>query len=112
MRQLLRRPHAKPAPLRHVQQRWPSHDTAELAVLQAAVEQLAAPSEKPTPPTPTGAATDLDALSAEPCLEALTRLSRGTALLERDDRAGAYYYHRFYHFQPEVHMACPEVREE
>ena len=85
------------ADLRHVRQCWPSHDTAELAVLQAAVEQLAAPSEKPTP---TGAATDstrhdlsaatdLDALSAEPRLEALTRLSRGTALLERDDRAGA-----------------------
>ena len=44
------------ADLRHVRQCWPSHDTAELAVLQAAVEQLAAPSEKPSP---TGAATDL-----------------------------------------------------
>ena len=86
------------ADLRHVRRCWPSHDTAELAVLQAAVEQLAAPSEKPSP---TGAATDLsvatylsvatdlDALSAEPSLEALTRLARGTALLERDDRAGA-----------------------
>ena len=34
-------------------------------------------------------ATDLDALSAEPPLEALARLARGTALLEHDDRAGA-----------------------
>ena len=40
------------------------------------------------PPT-SSAATDLDALSAEPPLEALTRLARGTALLEHDDRAGA-----------------------
>ena len=91
-------PSAARADLRHVRQCWPSHDTAELAVLQAAVEQLAAPSEKPTPTgaatdsspaTDPSPATDLDALSAEPCLEALTRLSRGTALLERDDRAGA-----------------------
>jgi maltose alpha-D-glucosyltransferase/alpha-amylase len=29
-----------------------------------------------------------------------------------DDRAGAYYYHRFYHFQPELRMANPEVRDE
>ena len=36
-----------------------------------------------------GLATDIDALSAEPSLEALARLSRGTTLLERDDRAGA-----------------------
>jgi LuxR family maltose regulon positive regulatory protein len=34
-------------------------------------------------------ATDTDELSTEPSLEALTRLSRGTALLKRDDRAGA-----------------------
>ena len=33
--------------------------------------------------------THIDELSAEPHLEALTRLARGTALLERDDRAGA-----------------------
>ena len=37
------------ADLRHVRQCWPSHDTADLAVLQAAVEQLAAPTEKPSP---------------------------------------------------------------
>ena len=81
-----------------MRQCWPSHDTAELAVLQTAVEQLAAPTEKPSPTgaatdlsvaTDLSAATDLDALSAEPSLEALTRLARGTALLERDDRAGA-----------------------
>ena len=34
-------------------------------------------------------ATDLDALSAEPSLEALTHLARGTALLERHDQAEA-----------------------
>jgi LuxR family maltose regulon positive regulatory protein len=85
-------PSAARADLRHVRQCWPSHDTAELAVLQAAVEQLAAPSETPSPTgvaTDLSVATDLDALSAEPSLEALTRLARGTALLERDDRAGA-----------------------
>ena len=38
------------ADLRNAQMHWPSHDTAELAVLQAAVEQLAAPSESPHPP--------------------------------------------------------------
>jgi LuxR family transcriptional regulator, maltose regulon positive regulatory protein len=74
------------ADLRHVRQCWPSHDTLDLAVLQAAVEQLAAPNEDPSP---TGVATDIDALSAEPSLEALARLSRGTALFERDDQAGA-----------------------
>ena len=66
---------------------WPSHDTVDLAVLQAAVEQLAAPTEEPS--LHRAVATDIDELSAEPPLEALTRLSRGTALLERDDRAGA-----------------------
>ena len=74
------------ADLRHVRQCWPSHDSMDLAVLRAAVEQLAAPADERSP---TGAATDLDAVSAEPSLEALARLSRGTALLERDDRAGA-----------------------
>jgi maltose alpha-D-glucosyltransferase/alpha-amylase len=29
-----------------------------------------------------------------------------------DDEAGAYYYHRFYHFQPDLNLANPEVREE
>jgi maltose alpha-D-glucosyltransferase/alpha-amylase len=30
----------------------------------------------------------------------------------RDDRAGAYYYHRFYTFQPELNTANPEVQDE
>lgn len=29
-----------------------------------------------------------------------------------DDRAGAYYHHRFYHFQPGLDATNPEVREE
>ncbi|QDV39631.1 alpha-amylase family protein [Tautonia plasticadhaerens] len=29
-----------------------------------------------------------------------------------DERAGAHYYHRFYHFQPELRVANPEVRDE
>ncbi len=74
------------AQLRHVRQCWPHHDTADLAVLQAATEQLVAPTEEPSL---IGLATDIDALSAEPSLEALARLSRGTTLLERDNRAGA-----------------------
>ena len=88
------------ADLRNAQIQRPNHDTAELAVLQTAVEQLAAPTEEPSPtPAPwrptsawrptSSTATDLDTLSAEPPLEALARLARGTALLEHDDRAGA-----------------------
>lgn len=30
----------------------------------------------------------------------------------RDGKAGAYYYHRFYDFQPDLNMANPEVRAE
>jgi maltose alpha-D-glucosyltransferase / alpha-amylase len=29
-----------------------------------------------------------------------------------DERAGAYYFHRFYHFQPELRIANSEVRDE
>jgi maltose alpha-D-glucosyltransferase / alpha-amylase len=29
-----------------------------------------------------------------------------------DNKADAYYYHRFYHFQPDLNVANPEVREE
>ena len=74
------------AHLRHVRTWWPSHDTVELAILQAAVDQLTAPAGEPSL---TAVATDIDELAAEPPLEALARLSRGAALLERDDRAGA-----------------------
>ena len=74
------------ADLRHVRKYWPSHDTADLAVLQAAAEQLAAPTAQLAP---TGMTKGFEELSAEPALEALARLSRGTALLEQGDRAGA-----------------------
>jgi LuxR family maltose regulon positive regulatory protein len=66
----------------------PSHDTGALAVLRAVAEQFAA--------VPFGegasrsAATGIGELPTEPQLEALARLSRGSALLlEHDDRAGA-----------------------
>ncbi len=29
-----------------------------------------------------------------------------------DDVAGQYYYHRFYHFEPDLDAGCPEVRDE
>lgn len=29
-----------------------------------------------------------------------------------DEIAGQYYYHRFYHFEPDLDVTCPEVREE
>jgi LuxR family transcriptional regulator, maltose regulon positive regulatory protein len=74
------------ADLRHVRKYWPSHDTTDLAVLQAAAEQLAAPTEQLAAP---GVTTGVDELSDEPALEALARLSRGTALLGQDDRTGA-----------------------
>jgi LuxR family maltose regulon positive regulatory protein len=74
------------ADLRYVRKYWVSHETADLAVLQAAAEQLAAPTaELPSPGTTTG----IDELSDEPALEALARLGRGTALLGQDDRSGA-----------------------
>jgi len=74
------------ADLRHARQYWPSDDTVDLVALQAAAEQLAAPTDNGSS---TRVAMDTDELPAEPPLEALTRLSRGTALLARDDRAGA-----------------------
>jgi LuxR family maltose regulon positive regulatory protein len=80
------------ADLRHVRHCWPSHDTADLAILHTAVEQLAAPTQA-LAPTATASdidlTTDLDTLSGEPSLQALARLARGTALLEHDDRGQA-----------------------
>jgi maltose alpha-D-glucosyltransferase / alpha-amylase len=35
-----------------------------------------------------------------------------TTVWTHDDRAGAYYYHRFYHFQPELNTGNPEVQAE
>jgi len=75
------------ADLRHAQMHWPNHDTVDLVVLRAMAEQLAASNGGGTS---TFVLTHVDELSAEPHLEALTRLARGTALLERDDRAGAH----------------------
>jgi LuxR family transcriptional regulator, maltose regulon positive regulatory protein len=80
------------ADLRHAQIQRPHHNTTELAVLRTAVAQLAAPTEDPSltaATTDTCSATDIDMLSAEPPLAALTRLARGTALLKQGDRAKA-----------------------
>lgn len=46
-----------------------------------------------------------------------TRADKGNILEENtvwtyDEAARAYYYHRFYHFEPELKLANPEVREE
>ena len=81
-----RRPVRGPGRPAHAQMHWPSHDAVELVVLRAA-EQLAASNDWWH--VHVALLTHIDELSAEPHLEALTRLARGTALLERDDRAGA-----------------------
>lgn len=79
------------ADLRHARKHRTDHDTPELAALHTAVEQLAAPAQEPPPTTATdiSEATDLDTLSAEPPLEALAHLARGTALLQHDNPAEA-----------------------
>ena len=74
------------ADLRRGRQYWPSHDTPDLVILQAAAEQLAAPTQDASS---THVTTDIDELRAEPPLEALAHLTRGTALLERNNRARA-----------------------
>lgn len=75
--------------LRRAQQSWPSHGPAGLTVLRAVAEQFSTGVVKaPTSPT-SSSLTIVDELPAEPELEALARLSRGTARLERDDRTGA-----------------------
>ena len=74
------------ADLRNAQMHWPNHGTVDLVVLRAMAEQLAASNGGGTS---TFVLTHVDELSAKPHLEALTRLARGTALLERDDRAEA-----------------------
>jgi LuxR family transcriptional regulator, maltose regulon positive regulatory protein len=73
--------------LRDARRYWPSHHTADLVKLQAAAEQLVAPTEGASS---IHVASDIDELPAEPPLEALAHLSRGIALLERNDRAGAH----------------------
>jgi LuxR family transcriptional regulator, maltose regulon positive regulatory protein len=79
--------------LRRARQSWPAHSPADLTVLRTAAEQLSAGLVESTASTPSSAPssglTIIDELPAEPELEALARLSRGTARLERNDRAGA-----------------------
>jgi LuxR family maltose regulon positive regulatory protein len=58
-------------------------------VLRAVAEQLTAGVVEPAASSPLPALGVFDELPVEPELEALARLSRGTARLERDDRAGA-----------------------
>jgi len=70
--------------LRHARQFWPAHGTSALAALRAVVEQFGAGTSGPVP-----SAISEAELPAEPELEALVRLSRGKAQLERDERAGA-----------------------
>jgi LuxR family maltose regulon positive regulatory protein len=74
------------ADLRHARTYWPSDDTVDLVVLRTVAEHVAGASGDATSPF---TAADIDELHAEPPLEALARLSRGTALLQCDDRAGA-----------------------
>ena len=72
--------------LRHARQFWPAHGTVDLdgaARRRRAVRRRGRPAPLPS------AIADADELPAEPELEALARLSRGMARLERDDRAGA-----------------------
>jgi LuxR family maltose regulon positive regulatory protein len=71
--------------LRRAQQSWPAHMHMDLALLRAVVEQLAA---DPTGPTPSAIASTAE-LPSHPELEALARLARGDARLQRDDSAGA-----------------------
>jgi len=71
--------------LRHAQQFWPEHGTVDLAVLRAVVEQFGDDTTTPS----TFVVAEADELPTEPGLEALARLGRGQARLERDDLAGA-----------------------
>jgi LuxR family maltose regulon positive regulatory protein len=75
--------------MRHARQSWPAHGPAGLSVLRAVAEQFSAGVAEPPPSPPLFAVRDISELPAEPELEALARLSRGTTRLERDDLAGA-----------------------
>jgi LuxR family maltose regulon positive regulatory protein len=74
--------------LRHARQVLPTDGPADLAVLRAVAEQLTAGVADPAPGS-SHAVGYTGELPAEPELEALARLSRGTAHLEREDRVGA-----------------------
>jgi LuxR family maltose regulon positive regulatory protein len=75
--------------LRHARQSWPAHGSAGLSVLRAVAEQFSAGVAQTRPSPPQFAVRDISELPAEPELEALARLSRGTTRLEREDLAGA-----------------------
>jgi LuxR family transcriptional regulator, maltose regulon positive regulatory protein len=75
--------------LRRAQQSWPADVPADLAVLRTVAEQLTAGVVGPAASSTSPALGVFDELPVEPELEALVRLSRGTARLERDDRDGA-----------------------
>jgi LuxR family transcriptional regulator, maltose regulon positive regulatory protein len=70
--------------LRHARRCWPAHAAVGLTVLRAAAEQLGAVPAGAAPAIP-----EAEDLPVEPELEALARLSRGMALLERNDRGAA-----------------------
>jgi len=71
--------------LRHARQMWPAHESKDLVVLRAVAEQFGAGATGSS----LSAISEADDLPTEPELEALARLSRGKARLERDDRDGA-----------------------
>jgi LuxR family maltose regulon positive regulatory protein len=71
--------------LQHARHSRPKDDSLQLAVLRAAAEQLSAGLVDPTATSP----LEIDVLPTEPELEALARLGRGSARLDRDDRAAA-----------------------
>ncbi|WP_345602469.1 LuxR C-terminal-related transcriptional regulator [Pseudonocardia adelaidensis] len=77
------------ADLGRARQSWPAHSPGNLTVLRTVAEQLSAGVVESTAATPPPAPRIIDELPAEPELEALARLSRGAARLERNDRAGA-----------------------
>ncbi|GAA1209027.1 LuxR C-terminal-related transcriptional regulator [Pseudonocardia alaniniphila] len=92
--------------LRRARQAWPTDGPADLAVLRAVAEQLTAGVADPAQPGSSPAAVGYTGeLPAEPELEALARLSRGTFHLECGDRVdarvefeGALYLSRIHHF--------------
>ena len=71
--------------LRRARQLWPAQESVELVVLRAVAEQFGADANG----SARSAISEADDLPAEPELEALARLSRGKARLDRDDRDGA-----------------------
>jgi LuxR family maltose regulon positive regulatory protein len=75
--------------LHRARQSWPADGPADLAVMRAAAEQLSASFSPLTSAGPETAAPEIGELPVEPELEALARVSRGLARLERGDRVAA-----------------------